>query len=118
MEKNKIFNEKEYKHNWYLENKERVSAEKKDKYRLWRLDNPIQPRKRRKTTAQIVEGNKRRERINYLKYKELDPEFSRFQHLKKRYKLTKRQYQDKLESQDYKCAICGIHEKEASRGML
>jgi nitrate/TMAO reductase-like tetraheme cytochrome c subunit len=37
-------------------------------------------------------------------------------HLKKRYNLTPEQYQETLEAQKYRCAICGKHEKDNKKG--
>lgn len=39
-------------------------------------------------------------------------------HLKKRYNLTPEQYQEILESQNYRCAICGKHEKDNKKGKV
>lgn len=61
--------------------------------------------------------NKRRRR-NYSTDGGARRERNRKNSLKQLYGLTVEQYDDLRKQQDYKCAICNIHEKDAVRGKL
>ena len=42
--------------------------------------------------------------------REVDPVKVRWQRLKRKYGITQQEYEQMLESQEYKCAICGTHD--------
>ena len=79
---------KEYQREYNRKNKEKIKAQRREYYA------------------------KNKDRIQQLKKEQYDPEKQRNNRLKKEYGITNDDYCRMLESQEYRCDCCGIHQDE------